>query len=59
MKIVWQQEKYKFILRIVTPDARMMIGGAPVTDKYAQEIGANYSYDAATAVDLAKQLMSA
>ncbi len=37
---------------------KVMIGGAPVTQKYAEEIGADgYSADAASAVDLAKQLM--
>ncbi|SKC39417.1 cobalamin B12-binding domain-containing protein [Maledivibacter halophilus] len=36
---------------------RIMIGGAPVTDKYAEEIGAYYSSDASAAVDLANKLM--
>ncbi|HNX26043.1 MAG TPA: corrinoid protein [Phycisphaerae bacterium] len=36
---------------------KTMIGGAPVTQEYADEIGANgYSSDAASAVDLAKKL---
>ena len=37
---------------------KVMIGGAPVTDAYAQEIGADgYAPDAATAVDIARELM--
>lgn len=36
---------------------KTMIGGAPVTQEYADEIGANgYSADAASAVDLARKL---
>jgi len=38
---------------------KIMIGGAPVTDAYAQEIGADgYAADAATAVDIARELMA-
>jgi len=38
--------------------AKTMIGGAPVTQAYADEIGANgYAPDAASAVDKAKQLL--
>ncbi|HHV61496.1 MAG TPA: cobalamin-binding protein [Firmicutes bacterium] len=37
---------------------KVMIGGAPVTDKYANEIGADgYAPDASSAVDLAKRLL--
>ncbi len=37
---------------------KVMIGGAPVTQKYSDEVGADgYSADAASAVDLAKTLM--
>ena len=37
---------------------KIMIGGAPVTDAYAREIGADgYAPDAATAVDVARELM--
>ncbi|MDO8587240.1 MAG: corrinoid protein [Armatimonadota bacterium] len=37
---------------------KVMIGGAPVTDNYAQEIGADgYAPDAASAVDRAKVLL--
>ncbi|MEF8787561.1 MAG: corrinoid protein [Planctomycetota bacterium] len=39
-------------------EAKTLIGGAPVTDEYADEIGADgYAADAASAVDVAKELM--
>ncbi len=39
---------------------KVMIGGAPITDDYAREIGADgYAPDAASAVDLARQLVEA
>ena len=39
---------------------KVMIGGAPVTDRYAQEIGADgYAEDAISAVDIAFRLMDA
>jgi len=39
-------------------DVKVMIGGAPVTQKYSNEIGADgYAPDAASAVDLAKSLL--
>ena len=38
---------------------KTIIGGAPVTDRYAKEIGADgYAPDAATAVDLVKSLIA-
>jgi 5-methyltetrahydrofolate--homocysteine methyltransferase len=38
---------------------KVIIGGAPITDAYAQKIGADgYSPDAGSAVDLAKSLVS-
>lgn len=41
-------------------DIKVMIGGAPVTQSYADKIGADgYSADAASAVDLAKKLIGA
>jgi 5-methyltetrahydrofolate--homocysteine methyltransferase len=41
-------------------DVKVMIGGAPITQEYADEIGADgYAPDAASAVDLARQLTSA
>jgi 5-methyltetrahydrofolate--homocysteine methyltransferase len=37
-----------------------MVGGAPLTDQFAQEIGADgYAPDASQAVSLAKNLMKA
>jgi 5-methyltetrahydrofolate--homocysteine methyltransferase len=37
-----------------------MIGGAPITQQFANEIGADgYSADAASAVDLASKLVAA
>jgi 5-methyltetrahydrofolate--homocysteine methyltransferase len=39
---------------------KVMIGGAPVTDSYATEIGADgYAEDAISAVDLAYRLIDA
>jgi len=39
-------------------EAKVMIGGAPVTQNYADEIGADgYAPDAASAVDMAKSLL--
>lgn len=39
-------------------DAKIMIGGAPVTQAFCEEIGADgYAPDAASAADLAKQLI--
>ena len=44
----------------VRDKAKVMIGGAPVTQQYADEIGADgYSPDAASAVDLALELVGA
>ncbi|MDW7680651.1 MAG: corrinoid protein [bacterium] len=42
----------------VRDQVKVIIGGAPVTDQYATEIGADgYAADAASAVDLVKQLI--
>ena len=39
-------------------DTKVVIGGAPVTQSYADEIGADgYAPDAASAVDVAKRLL--
>lgn len=39
---------------------KTMVGGAPITDSFAKEIGADgYAADAASAVDLVKSLLSA
>ncbi len=44
----------------VRGNVKVMIGGAPVTQAYADEVGADgYAPDAASAVDLAAQLMGA
>lgn len=41
-------------------DVKIMIGGAPITQQFANEIGADgYSPDAASAVDLANKLVAA
>jgi len=43
----------------LSSQVKTMIGGAPVTQNYADEIGASgYSPDAASAVDKAKELIS-
>jgi len=39
---------------------KVLVGGAPITQEYADEIGADgYSPDAASAVDVAKILLAA
>ncbi|MCU0781985.1 MAG: corrinoid protein [Akkermansiaceae bacterium] len=44
-------------IRAAGLDVKIMVGGAPVTQEFADEIGADgYSPDAASAVDLAHQL---
>jgi 5-methyltetrahydrofolate--homocysteine methyltransferase len=44
----------------VRDKVKVMIGGAPVTQKYADEIGADgYAPDAASAVDTARELLAA
>ena len=41
-------------------DVRVLIGGAPVTQEYAQQIGADgYAPDAASAVDAAREVLAA
>ena len=40
------------------PNTKVMIGGAPITQTFADDIGADgYAADAGTAVDLAKKLV--
>lgn len=42
------------------PNTKIMIGGAPITQSFADEIGADgYAADAGTAVEVAKQLVGA
>ncbi len=44
----------------IRDNVKVMIGGAPVTDRYAEEIGADgYAEDAISAVDIAYRLMDA
>ncbi len=44
----------------IRDQVKVMIGGAPVTDRYAKEIGADgYAEDAISAVDIAYRLMDA
>ena len=41
------------------PQARVLVGGAPITDEFAQKIGADaYAPDAAAAVEIARQLLA-
>ena len=52
-------EKTIKALRQAGVSAKVMIGGAPVTQNYADKIGADgYAGDAATAVDVAKSLIA-
>lgn len=52
-------EKTIQALKAAGINVKTMIGGAPVTQAYADKIGANgYSPDAASAVDLAKSLLN-
>jgi 5-methyltetrahydrofolate--homocysteine methyltransferase len=42
-----------------TKDVKVMVGGAPVTQEYAESIGANgYAPDASSAVDLAESMLA-
>jgi len=51
-------EKTLRVLKDAGVSAKVMIGGAPVTQGYADKIGANgYAADAASAVDVAKSLV--
>jgi 5-methyltetrahydrofolate--homocysteine methyltransferase len=52
-------EKTIMALKGVGVSAKVMIGGAPVTQAYADKIGADgYAADAASAVDVAKNLVA-
>ena len=45
--------------RALRDDVKVLVGGAPVTQEYANEIGADgYASDAATAVRIARELVS-
>lgn len=39
-------------------NVKIMVGGAPITDKFAQEMGAYYSPDASSAIELANSLIA-
>jgi 5-methyltetrahydrofolate--homocysteine methyltransferase len=53
-------EKAVKVLRDAGVTAKIMVGGAPVTQAYADKIGADgYAADAADAVDIAKKLLCA
>ncbi|MEA2027143.1 MAG: cobalamin-dependent protein [Chloroflexota bacterium] len=46
-------------IRAVDPNAKILVGGAPVTDEFAVEIGADgFAKDAATAAVVAKDLLA-
>ena len=46
-------------VRAVDPNAKILVGGAPVTDEFAAEIGADgFAKDAATAAVVAQELLS-
>jgi len=52
-------EKTVQALKAAGINAKIMVGGAPVTQGYADKIGASgYAADAASAVDVAKKLLS-
>lgn len=42
----------------MTDDVKLMVGGAPLNDAYAEKISSFYSADAAGVVELAKKLMA-
>ena len=43
----------------VAGEIKTLVGGAPITEKYAREIGADgYALDAAAAVKIARQLVA-
>jgi 5-methyltetrahydrofolate--homocysteine methyltransferase len=46
-------------VRAVDPAAKIMVGGAPVTDEFAADIGADgFAKDAATAANVAQELLA-
>ena len=46
-------------VRAAAPEAKVMVGGAPVTDEFAAEIGADgFAKDAATAATVAQELLA-
>jgi len=56
--MVSMKEVVETVRKSEVKDVKIMIGGAPVTQSYADEIGADgYAPDAASAVDKAKELI--
>ena len=52
------KETVRIIKGAGLPNTKIMIGGAPITQEFADDIGADgYAADAGTAVDVAKQLV--
>ena len=52
-------EKTLQALKEADVKAKILIGGAPITQAYADKIGADgYAADGATAVDIAKSLLA-
>jgi len=46
-------------VRAADPEAKILVGGAPVTDEFAAEIGADgFAKDAATAANVAQALLA-
>jgi len=46
-------------IRAADPNAKILVGGAPVTDEFADEIGADgFAKDAATAANVARELLA-
>jgi 5-methyltetrahydrofolate--homocysteine methyltransferase len=53
------KETVRIIKAAGLPNTRIMIGGAPITQAFADDIGADgYAADAGTAVDIAKKLVA-
>jgi 5-methyltetrahydrofolate--homocysteine methyltransferase len=54
------KETVRLLKEAGLPNAKIMVGGAPITQSFADEIGADgYAADAGTAVDVARQLVEA
>jgi len=52
------KETVRMLKEAGLPNAKIMVGGAPITQSFADEIGADgYASDAGTAVDVARQLV--
>lgn len=55
-----QMKKTVAAIKVYNPDIKIMVGGAPVDDKFAREIGADgCAEDATSPVDKANELISA